>query len=138
MLRLSGSDLNANGEIGRRNVHGHTRKHDRQLAEAFQLLAANVATFEVLPNLGALCDTRSASDSIIEITSQFRSYRIALHGSPSPAELARGDFISDCIAVEALGDRKAVNRRAAENASPKGDGCASETLPCEDDCARLA
>src|SRR2546430_3635011 len=34
-------------------------------------------------------DARSASDCIIEITSQFRTYGIALHGSPSPGELAR-------------------------------------------------
>src|SRR5437016_6905123 len=136
MLRLSSSDLNADGEIGRRNVRGHTRKHDGQLAEAFQLFAANVATFEVLANPDALGDARSASDGIIEITSQFRTYCIALHGSPSPGELALGDFISDCEAVNP--SKENVNRRAAENASPKGDGRASETLPCEDVCAWLA
>src|SRR5256886_2034545 len=81
-------------------------------------------------------DARSASDCIIEITSQFRTYGIALHGSPSPAELARGDFISDCEAVNPSEEN--VNRRAAENASPKGDGCASETFPCEDVCSRFA
>src|SRR5205823_13106190 len=88
------------------------------------------------PNLDALGDARSASNGIIEITSQFRSYRSALHGSPSPGELARGDFISDCEAVNPSEEN--VNRRAAENASPKGDGRASETLPCEDVCSRFA
>jgi hypothetical protein len=137
MLRLSGGNFNADGEISRRNVPGHARKHNGQLAEAFQFLAANVAPFEVLPNLDALCNARSAGDRIVEITSQFSPYRSALHGRPSPAELARGDS-GDREAVSVSDDCKSVNRseesvtrRAAENASPKGDGCASETLPCE-------
>jgi len=61
-------------------------------------------------------------------------------------ELARGDFDSgDREAVSVSDACKSVNRseesvtrRAAENASPKGDGRASETLPCEEDSARLA
>src|SRR6266481_132910 len=142
MLRLSGSDFNADGEIGRRNVFGDTRKHNRQLAEALQFLAANVAPFEVLPNLDALCDARSAGDCIIEITSEFSSYRSALHGRPSPAELARGDFDSGDREAASVSDpcksadrsEESETRRAAENASPKGDGRASETLPCEAVC----
>src|SRR5882672_10974578 len=125
MLRLSGSDLDAHGEIGRRNVPGHTRKHNGELAEAFKLLAANAATFQVLPNLDALFNARSGGYSIIEITRQFSSYRVALHWTPLPVELARGDIPSEEI----------VTRRAAENASPKGDGRASDTLPCEDVCS---
>src|SRR5258708_3229244 len=125
MLRLSGSDLDAHGEIGRRNVPGHTRKHNRQLAEAFQFLAANIATFQVLPNLDALFNARSGGYSIIEITRKFSSYRVALHWTPLPLELAPGDLPSGEI----------VTRRAAENASPKGEGRASETLPCEDVCS---
>jgi len=35
-LRLSGSNLDAHGQIGRRNVFGHAREHNGQLAEAFQ------------------------------------------------------------------------------------------------------
>jgi hypothetical protein len=77
---------------------------------------------------------------------------MALHRKPSPAELARGDIDSgdreavsdsdDREAVNDSGDREAVNpseenvtRLAAEKASPKGDGWASETLPCEEVCA---
>jgi hypothetical protein len=77
---------------------------------------------------------------------------MALHRKPSPVELARGDIDSgdreavrdsdDREAVNDSGDRKAVNpseenvtRRAAEKASPKGDGWASETFPCEEVCA---
>src|SRR6266851_1270976 len=122
MLRLRGSHLDAHGETGRRNVAGHTREHNGQLAETFQLLAANAATFQVLPNLYALCNARSAGYSIIEITRQFGSYRVALHWTPLPVELTRGDVLSE----------ETVTRRAAEYASPKGEGRASETLPCED------
>jgi len=137
MLALRSSNFNADGEIGRRNVPGNARKHDGQLAETFQFFAANATTFEMLPNLDALRDARSASYSIVEISSQFSSYCIALHGSPSPAELARGDFASgDC--KPANPSEENVNLRAAENASPKGDGRDSETLPCEDVCPRPA
>jgi len=130
MLRLSGSNLDAHGEIGRRNVFGDTRKQNGQLSEALQLLAANAARFQVLANLDALFNARSAGYSIIEIASQFSSYRVALHWTPLPVELARGDIISgDRKAVDVSGDRRAVSpseetvtRRAAENASPKGDG----------------
>src|SRR6266850_5450933 len=128
MLRLSGSNLDAHGEIGRRNIFGDTRKHHGQLAEALQFLAANAATFQVLPNLDTLFNARSARYRIIEITGQFGSYCVALHWTPLPAELARGDTPSE----------ETVTRRAAENASPKGDGRASETLPCEDVCTRFA
>jgi hypothetical protein len=112
MLRLSGSDLDPHGEINRRNIFGDTRKHDGQLAEAFQFLAANAATFQVLANLNALCNARSAGYSIIEITRQFGSYRVALHWTPLPAELARGDVPCEEIVI----------RLAAENASPNGEG----------------
>jgi hypothetical protein len=130
MLRLSGGDFNADSEIGRRNVFGDTRKHNGQLAEAFQFLAANVARFEMLPNLDALRNTRSAGDGIIEITSQFGSYRSALHGRPSPVELARGDFDSGDREAASVSDacksvnrsEESVTRRAAENASPNGVG----------------
>src|SRR6266849_9578788 len=130
MLRLSGSNLDAHGKIGRRNVFGDTREQNGQLAEAFQLLAANAARFQVLANLDALFNARSAGYSIIEIASQFSSYRVALHWTPLPVELARWDIISgDRKAVDVSGDRRAVSpseetvtRRAAENASPKGDG----------------
>src|ERR1700687_1544177 len=95
-----------------------------RLRERSQLPAANAATFQVLPNLDALFNARSAGYSIIEITREFGSYRVALHWTPLPVYLARGDIPSEEI----------VTRRAAENASPKGDGRASDTLPCEDVC----
>src|SRR2546429_5740126 len=38
----------------------------------------------------SLFHTRSSGYSIIEITRQFGSYRVALHWTPLPAELARG------------------------------------------------
>src|SRR5260370_40411218 len=122
MLRLSGRDLDAHGQIGRRNVFGHSRKHDGQLAEAFQFLAANAAAFEVLPNLDALLDARSAGDGIVEITSQFSSYRVALHGRPSPAELARGDFVSgDRAAANVSGDPKPVSHSEESVARPAAE-----------------
>src|SRR5260370_12711605 len=112
MMRLSGSDLDAHGEISRGNVVGDTGKHDGQLAEAFQFLAANAATFQVLANLNALCNARSAGYSIIEITRQFGSYRVALHWTPLPAELARGDVPWEEIVIPL----------EAQNPSPHDDG----------------
>ncbi len=132
MLRLSSGDFDADGKINRRNIPGDAGKQHCQPAETFEFLTANIAAFEMLPDLGTLCNARSAGDCIIEITRQIRSYCIALHWTPLPVELARGDIDS--------GDRIAVNsseasetRRAAEKASPNGEGWASETLPCEDD-----
>ncbi len=111
-LRLSGSNLDAHGQIGRRNVFGHAREHNGQLAEAFQFLATNAATFQVLSNLHALFNARSTRYGIIEITNQFGSHCVALHWTPLPVELARGDVHWE----------ETVIRRAAEKASPKGDG----------------
>src|SRR5260370_5278165 len=90
MLRLSGRNLDADGEIRRRKIFGHARKHDRQFSEAFQLFAANVTGFQVLPDLSTLFNARSAGDGIIEIARQIGSYCIALHWTPLPVELAHG------------------------------------------------
>ena len=49
MLGLGGSDLNAHGEIRGRLVFWNAGQKHGKLAELFQLRAANVATFQVLP-----------------------------------------------------------------------------------------
>src|SRR2546427_1842118 len=135
MLRLSSSDLDAHGKIGRRKILGHARKQNAQLAEAFQFFAANVAGFQVLPDLSTLFNAPPAGNSIIEIARQIGSYCVALHWTPLPVELARGTSIV-VTAKRSTHSEESMTRRAAENASPKGDGCASETLPCEAVCAR--
>src|SRR5713226_2633822 len=121
LLRLSGGDLDANGKIRWRNILRHARQQHRQLAEFLELRAAAVATFQMFANRDAFFDASRARQSIIEISRQIFSYRCALHGRPSPAELARGDLLCG----------EAMTRRAAENASPNGDGCGSATEPCE-------
>src|SRR3981081_3124755 len=109
MLRLSSSNLDAHGEIGRRDVFWYARKPNSLLGETFQFLGANVARFQVLTDLNALCNARSAGYSIVEVTRQFGSYCIALHWTPLPVELARWSMLSE----------ESATRRAAENASPK-------------------
>src|SRR5260370_41196586 len=111
MLRLSGSNLDADSEISRRNIPGHARKHDRKLAEFFQFLAANVARFQVLTDLDALFNTRAADHCVIEIGRQFGSYCVALHWTPLLVELARGNCISGYrIGCSVSGGREAVNQ----------------------------
>src|SRR5216683_3305084 len=119
MLRLSGSNLDADSEISRRNIPGHARKHDRKLAEFFQFLAANVARFQVLTDLDALFNTRAADHCVIEIARQFGSYCVALHWTPLPVELAREHRESD-----------ARQEAAPEFLSARGarEGCG--TSPC--------
>src|SRR6266567_8855828 len=83
MLRLSSGNLDAHGQISRRNAPGYTRKHNAELAEFFQLPAANAAPFEVLPDHDALFDARSTGHSVIEIAREFGAYGVALHWTPS-------------------------------------------------------
>src|SRR5260370_30645857 len=104
MLRVCGRALEATGVMSGGIVGGHQGWQDGQFEERFQLRAANSAAFQVRPNLDAFCNARSAGHCIIEITRQFCLYRVALHGTPSPAELARGDVPSE----------ESVTRRAAE------------------------
>src|SRR5580704_17796436 len=104
MLRLSRSHFDAHGQVGGRNIFRHARKQDGKLAEAFQLGAANGAAVQVLANLYALRDRRGAGYGVVEIARQFCPYRGALHGSPSPAALAR----------RALSSEESFMRRAAE------------------------
>src|SRR5258708_19360637 len=93
MLRLSCSNPNAHGQISGRNALRYARKHNAELAEFFQFAAANVARFEVLPDQDALLDARSTGHGIIEITREFGAYGVALHWTPSPVELTRGEIL---------------------------------------------
>src|ERR1700722_2596480 len=126
MLRLSCCYFNAHSQIGRGNIFRHPGKQDGKLAEGFQLGTANGATAQMLANLYALRRRRGAGDGIVEIARQFCPYRGALHESPSPAVLARRELRSSC--------EESFTRRAAEYASPKGDGCGSTTEPCALPC----
>src|SRR5260370_37210477 len=49
MLRLSGRNLDEEGEIRRREIFVDARKDERKFSEAVQLFAANVTSFQVVP-----------------------------------------------------------------------------------------
>src|SRR5437588_166278 len=108
LLGLRRRDLDAHREIRVRNSFRHARKQYRQLAEPLQLFAAAAAKFQVFANRDAFPHTLFANQCVIEIASQMFSYRGALHESPSPACVSRGDLPCEATAT----------CRTAEEASP--------------------
>src|SRR5258708_39403022 len=99
MLRLGGGNLDAHGKISGRNVFGHARKHNAELAEFFQLAAANAAPFEELPDPAALIDAPSTAHGSLEIHRAYGAYGLILPWTPSPAELDRGSMLSTAYAT---------------------------------------